>query len=151
MASFQIAIKPNRLAAGRFVNRVRRKLQEALVADQERTGITQSKIAAAIGVHRSVISRELNGRQDITLGRVAELAWAMGREIEFALPVVEAEAGQNVPEFAAVLETALLASVLKVGPLRFEPTANDLFRVKSTNEVSPQREFPKLIELSELA
>lgn len=101
MASFQLDIKPNRLAGARFVNRVRSKLQEALVADQKRTGVSQSKIAEAIGVHRSVISRELNGRQDITLGRVAELAWAMGREIEFELRVPEADVGQNVPEVQA--------------------------------------------------
>jgi transcriptional regulator with XRE-family HTH domain len=97
MTSFQLGIKPNRRAAGRFVDRVRSALQEALVTDKERIGITQSKIAAAIGVHRSVISRELNGRQDITLGRVAELAWAMGREIEFDLRVTEVDGGQNAP------------------------------------------------------
>jgi transcriptional regulator with XRE-family HTH domain len=99
MTSFQLGIKPNRRAAGRFVDRVRSALQEALVTDKERIGITQSKIAAAIGVHRSVISRELNGRQDITLGRVAELAWAMGREIEFDLKVPAVEKGQNRPVF----------------------------------------------------
>ncbi len=97
MASFQISVKPNRRAAARFVGRVRSALQEALVKDKERIGVTQSKIAEALGVHRSVISRELNGRQDLTLGRVAELAWAMGREIDFSLPIAVAEAGQNAP------------------------------------------------------
>jgi transcriptional regulator with XRE-family HTH domain len=98
MASFQLKIKPNRRAAARFVDRVRQSLQAAVVADRKRIGITQSKIAEAIGVHRSVISRELHGRQDITLGRVAELAWAMGREIDFELRVPEAQEGQNPPE-----------------------------------------------------
>ena len=97
MTSFQIAIKPSRRAAGRFVSRVRMALQRALVEENERTGINQSKIAEEIGVHRSVISRELNGRQDITLGRVAELASALGREIEFALVSPKARDGQNVP------------------------------------------------------
>jgi transcriptional regulator with XRE-family HTH domain len=151
MASFRLDIKPNRLAGARFVNRVRSKLQEALVADQKRTGITQSKIAAAIGVHRSVISRELNGRQDITLGRVAELAWAMGREIEFEVRVPEAEVGQNVPGIAVVIEAASHSSVLKSGLLKFESTASDRFRVKSTNEVFPQRAPGKFIESSESA
>jgi transcriptional regulator with XRE-family HTH domain len=101
MASFRLSIKPNRRAAARFVGRVRSKLQEAVVVDRERIGITQTKIADAIGVHRSVISRELNGRQDITLGRVAELAWAMGREIVFDVRVPEVEVGQNVPRPSA--------------------------------------------------
>lgn len=97
MTSFQIAIKPSRRAAGRFVSRVRTALQRALVEEGERRGVNQSKIAEEIGVHRSVISRELNGRQDITLGRVAELASALGREIEFALVSPKARDGQNVP------------------------------------------------------
>jgi transcriptional regulator with XRE-family HTH domain len=97
MTSFQIGISPSRRAAGRFISRVRRALQRAVVEEGERSGLNQSKIAQAIGVHRSVISRELNGRQDITLGRIAELAWAMGREIEFNLPRMEAELGVNTP------------------------------------------------------
>ena len=97
MPSFQIAIKPSRRAAGRFVSRVRTALQRALVEEGERRGLNQSKIAEEIGVHRSVISRELNGRQDITLGRVGELASALGREIEFKLVPQKARDGQNVP------------------------------------------------------
>jgi predicted XRE-type DNA-binding protein len=97
MTSFQIAISPSRRAAGRFISRVRRSLQRALVEEGELTGINQSRVADAIGVHRSVISRELNGLQDITLGRVAELAWAMGREIEFELLRPEHVEGCNVP------------------------------------------------------
>jgi plasmid maintenance system antidote protein VapI len=96
MTSFQIAISPSRRAAARFIARVRRALQTAVVEEGERNGITQSEIARSIGVHRSVISRELNGRQDITLGRIAELAWAMGREIEFDLVVPKVAAGANV-------------------------------------------------------
>jgi plasmid maintenance system antidote protein VapI len=96
MTSFQIAISPSRRAAARFIARVRRALQKAVVEEGERNGITQSEIARSIGVHRSVISRELNGRQDITLGRIAELAWAMGREIEFDLVVPKVVAGSNV-------------------------------------------------------
>lgn len=98
MTSFQIAISPSRRAAARFIARVRRALQTAVVEEGERNGITQSEIARSIGVHRSVISRELNGRQDITLGRIAELAWAMGREIEFALVEPKVAAGSNVIE-----------------------------------------------------
>ncbi|WP_193749075.1 helix-turn-helix domain-containing protein [Sphingopyxis sp. C-1] len=97
MTSFQIAISPSKRAAGRFISKVRRALQRALVEEQAASGINQSAVAKAIGVHRSVISRELNGRQDITLGRVAELAWSMGREIDFQLVKPEREAGLNAP------------------------------------------------------
>jgi transcriptional regulator with XRE-family HTH domain len=101
MTSFQIAISPSRRAAARFIARVRRALQTAVVEEGERNGITQSEIARSIGVHRSVISRELNGRQDITLGRIAG---AMGREIEFDLVEPKVIEGANV----AVLRAGVL-------------------------------------------
>jgi transcriptional regulator with XRE-family HTH domain len=77
--SFQISITPNRRVAGRFIAAVRRSIQKALVEERAKRGLTQADIARAIGVHRSVVNRELVGRKDITLGRVAELAWALGR------------------------------------------------------------------------
>jgi hypothetical protein len=93
MPSFQISITPSRRAAGRFVTRVRRAVQKMYAE----AGISQSEIARAIGVHRSVISRQLRGREDISLSRVGEFAWAMGRvaEISFLKPAIAA--GANIP------------------------------------------------------
>lgn len=86
MTSFQIGITPSRRAAARFVLAVRRALLKALAEEAKERGLTQSDIAREIGVHRSVINRELRGHKDITLGRVAELAFAMGRDTVFELP-----------------------------------------------------------------
>jgi hypothetical protein len=94
--SFQITISPNRQAAARFVTAVRRALQKAYVEEQK-NGLTQTAIARALGVHRSVINRELRGRKDITLGRVAELASAMGRIPSFAVPKMTAAPYSNTP------------------------------------------------------
>lgn len=116
MTSFQIAISPSRRAAGRFISHVRRSLQRALVEEGEVGGINQSRVADAIGVHRSVISRELNGRQDITLGRVAELAWALGREVEFNLVRPEQAEGSNVPLAKAGALTSQALRNRKVEP-----------------------------------
>jgi transcriptional regulator with XRE-family HTH domain len=80
MSSFQIILSPNRRAAGRFINSVRRAILKALSEERKKTGLTQSDIARVIGVHRSVISRQVMGREDISLGRVAEFAYAMGRK-----------------------------------------------------------------------
>ena len=90
--SFQIAIQPSRRAAARFIGKVRRALQAALV---ENPDIKRSHIADEIGVHRSVITRQLNGQKDMTLGRVAELAWAMGYEPEFILSRSNPQDGSN--------------------------------------------------------
>jgi hypothetical protein len=79
MTSFQIALSPNRRAAARFIGQVRRSLQKAYVEEQKKNGLSQSEIARMIKVHRSVINRELKGLKDMTIGRVGELSWAMGR------------------------------------------------------------------------
>lgn len=82
MASLRTLVKPHRRAAARFVSQTRRKLQRTLARHPE---IKRSTIADELGVHRSVITRHLNGTQDMTMGRVAELAWAMGYEPELVL------------------------------------------------------------------
>lgn len=101
MPSFQIAISPNRRAAARFVSLVRRSLQKALVEEQKKSGLSQSDIARAIGVNRSVINRELKGVKDITIGRVAELAWALGRKPTFGLEEQITIVGQNTLPISA--------------------------------------------------
>jgi transcriptional regulator with XRE-family HTH domain len=85
MTSLQISITPSRRQATRFVSKVRRSLQKALAEEQKKRGLSQSDIARTIGVHRSVINRELHGFKDITMGRVGELVFAMGRKPVFDL------------------------------------------------------------------
>jgi plasmid maintenance system antidote protein VapI len=98
MGSFQISLTPTRRAATRFISHVRRSLVAALMEENKNSGLSQTDIANSIGVHRSVINRELRGVKDLTLGRVAELAVSMGREIEFELVKPEAELGRNFPK-----------------------------------------------------
>lgn len=97
MTSFQTTITPSRREAARFVSRVRRAIQKALAEEHAKRGITQSDVARAIGVHRSVISRELNGFADLTLSRVAELAWALGRKPTFDVPERVPAENTNLP------------------------------------------------------
>ena len=96
MTSFQIIISPSRRAAAQYVNDVRRELQKAYVEAKNKTGITQSEIAREIGVHRSVISRQLRGREDISLGRVAEFAYVLGLEPHFELRAPNVPMGVNI-------------------------------------------------------
>ena len=96
MPSFRISISPSRRAAARFVTGVRRRILKALEEEAKKSGLKQTDIARAIGVHRSVINRELRGKKDLTLGRVAELAWAMGRVPSFDLPEQRLPAGSNL-------------------------------------------------------
>src|SRR3989338_2406176 len=97
MTLFQIGISPNRRAAARFISYVRRKLQDAFAEEKKNNGINQSDIARKLGVHRSVVSRELLGHRDISLGRLAEYAWALNREIDFDIPKPHPMRGDNKP------------------------------------------------------
>jgi transcriptional regulator with XRE-family HTH domain len=97
MPSFQITLTPSKRAAGRFVSRVRRAIQRALAEEEKKRGITQSDLARAIGVNRSVINREIRGHKDMTIGRVAELAWALGRKPIFDLPEITIQSESNIP------------------------------------------------------
>jgi transcriptional regulator with XRE-family HTH domain len=91
--SFRITLSPSKRTAGRFIEKVRRSLLSALAEEEAATGLTQSDIARTIGVNRSVISRELRGHKDITLGRVAELASAMKRKPQLILVPEDAPTG----------------------------------------------------------
>lgn len=109
MTSFRLGIKPSKKAAGRFISRARRKLQQAMIRS-EAQGVKQADVAREIGVHRSVVNRELRGEANITLGRFAELAHAMGGEAQIDICFPEDEAGRNAP----VSSSAHIAS-LSVG------------------------------------
>ena len=103
--SFRITISPKDQAAGRFVSRVRRGLQKAFAEEAHKRGLTQSDLARAIGVNRSVISRELRGHKDLSLSRVAELAWALGRRPVFDLvEAVPAQAETSLEPVEAGVE-----------------------------------------------
>src|SRR6266481_7200850 len=97
MPSFQISITPSRRVAARFVSGIRRKILKALEEENKKRGLKQTDLARAINVHRSVINRELRGKKDMTVGRVAELAWALGRTPSFDLPEATNRAGSNLP------------------------------------------------------
>lgn len=96
MMSYQISLTPSKRVSGHFVAQVRRAIQKALAEEEKERNVTQSDIARAIGVNRSVISREIRGHKDLTLSCVAELAWAMGRKPSFALQKVDAPLGSNL-------------------------------------------------------
>ena len=98
MPSFQISIKPGRRAAARFVTGVRRKILQALEEEHKKRGLKQTDVAREMGVHRSVVNRELRGKKDLKLGRVAEYAHALGRIPLFDLPENARPLGSNLPE-----------------------------------------------------
>jgi predicted XRE-type DNA-binding protein len=74
----------------RFIGHVRAELRRALATEKASRKLSQQQIATMIGTSRSVINREIMGLENLTLRRVAELAWALGWEIVFELRKPEA-------------------------------------------------------------
>lgn len=79
--SYRTGVKGNRRAAARFVAKAHRTVQKAFEV-RKAAGLTQAAIAEQLDVHRSVINRQLNGNDDMSIGRVAEFAWAMGYDVD---------------------------------------------------------------------
>jgi transcriptional regulator with XRE-family HTH domain len=91
MNSYVFDIGGKARTAARFIGEVRAQLQSALISEKKARKLTQQKIANLIGVNRSVINRQLMGFENLTLRRVAELAWALGYEIVFYLQKRQAQ------------------------------------------------------------
>lgn len=94
MTSFQLSVSPHRRAAARFVDDVQRSIQKAFAQSPD---ISQTDIANALGVHRSVINRQLRGTREMSLSRAAELSCIMGYAPIFTLEKPTLPQGSNVP------------------------------------------------------
>jgi hypothetical protein len=80
----------------RFIGHVRAELRRALAAEKASRKLSQQQIATMIGTNRSVINREIMGFENLTIRRVAELAWALGWEIVFELRKPQAVAAPTM-------------------------------------------------------
>ena len=79
----------------RFISHVRSELQGALIKEKKSRKLTQQAIAKMLGVNRSVINRQFVGTENLTLRSVADLAWAMGYDVDFMLSKTEVDTGGN--------------------------------------------------------
>jgi transcriptional regulator with XRE-family HTH domain len=95
MTFFRFDINARSRTAGRFVGRVRRELLRA-VTEQKQAGLTQQELARRLESGRSNVNRQLSGEAEITLRSLADLAWALDREITFELRRPDQAAGQNI-------------------------------------------------------
>jgi hypothetical protein len=126
--SYRIATPKSRKAATRFVGKVRRQLQKALADNPD---ITRTQIADAIGVHRSVITRQLNGHADMSLGRVAEIAWATGFRPQFGLEALDPCIGSNRPRVIAPARDLKITSI--------QTTSNNVAEISNVAEIKLPR------------
>ncbi|MEI6574061.1 MAG: helix-turn-helix transcriptional regulator [Alphaproteobacteria bacterium] len=83
--SFRLKIDPKERQVARFFGDVERALQKAFIEAKKERKFTQQQLAVSLGIDRSAINRRLLGRENMTQRSLAEMAWAMGYEIEFKL------------------------------------------------------------------
>jgi hypothetical protein len=86
MTSSRASLSPLNLSAARFVGDVREEILLAFLEEMSERGLTKSEIARLLGVHRSAVSRMLNGTAPLELRTIGQLAWAMGRDPQLKLP-----------------------------------------------------------------
>ena len=95
MTFFRFDVGARSRTAGRLMGRIRRELLRA-VTEEKQAGLTQQELARRLESGRSNINRQLSGEAEITLRSLADLAWALDREITFELRRPDEAAGQNI-------------------------------------------------------
>lgn len=105
--SYRLRIAPRQRKAGRFIGQVRDAFLRAISDDKSSGGrITQQSIAQKLGVDRSVVNRWLTGEANLTLRSIADLAWALNRDLIFELRRPVERDGSNVVTLSIVSESA---------------------------------------------
>jgi DNA-binding XRE family transcriptional regulator len=114
MMSFRFAPDRRKRVTGRFFARVRRELQKAFMEEKKERGLTQSQLARELGVDRAVVCRQLSGTSNLTLRTLADYAWAMNRDLIFAMPKHDAGANHYMPVEPQVPGTIPATDVIPV-------------------------------------
>ncbi len=95
MTFYRFDIDARSRKAGRLIGRIRSELLKALT-EEKRAGLTQQELARRLEVGRSALNRQLSGESNLSLRSLADLAWALDREIDFELRRPVESAGQNI-------------------------------------------------------
>jgi transcriptional regulator with XRE-family HTH domain len=104
--------------AGRLIGRIREELLKALTEEKD-AGLTQQELARRLDVRRSLLNRQLSGESGLSLRSLADIAWALDREISFELRRPIESAGQNIaPETSTIRysQTRVITPDVPVSP-----------------------------------
>lgn len=82
--SYQMPLNARKRKAARFVSKVHKEIQKAFT-DAAHEGMTQRKLAAKLEIDKGALNRRLTGEANLTLRSIADLAWALDADIEFAM------------------------------------------------------------------
>jgi hypothetical protein len=98
MTSFELEIDDKSRVGSEFIEDVGNEIKRALTTERATRKITQQSIADKVGTSRAVINRQIQGLENLTARRIAEILWAIGWEPHFKAR--KARPGENlfVPE-----------------------------------------------------
>jgi transcriptional regulator with XRE-family HTH domain len=125
MTFYRFDIDARSRKAGRLIGRIRSELLKALT-EEKRAGLTQQELARRLEMGRSVLNRQLSGESNLSLRSLADLAWALDREIAFELRRPIESAGQNIaPETSTIRysQTRVITTGLADNPASPAPAA----------------------------
>ena len=99
MRSYTSKIDPRRRIFVRLLTAVYGEIERALAESEKDHKLSRAEIARRLGINRSVLTRRLNGTQNMTLETVADMAWALERDI---IPprLVKTAASSNRPLYS---------------------------------------------------
>jgi hypothetical protein len=83
MNSFELETDEQSYVGSMFMARVANEIRRAAAIEKASRKITQQAIADKIGTSRAVVNREMQGLENLSARRTAELLWALGWEPYF--------------------------------------------------------------------
>ena len=85
MALFKFKIAPKRKQFVKFIGKIYELLEDAYWQEHTRNGLTKTKLAEALGVHKSYVTRLFSGTSNMTLETLSNLAYELNRDIKIDL------------------------------------------------------------------
>lgn len=108
--SYRMRIDPKSRFVARFISKLQRAIQDALIE----SGMTQQEVADKIGVNKSVINRRLSSDANLTARSIAEFSYAFDKDLEIKFLKRTARPGTNV---VFRQEPTAVTHTLAVGPI----------------------------------
>lgn len=95
MRSSRLRVSKRRRTFSRFLGKVQHALNQALVEEHEKRGLTRAEIARILETDKGFVTKKLAGTSNMTIETLADLAFAMDRDITIALPPRTVAIGSN--------------------------------------------------------
>ena len=117
--SYKMKIDPRRRKFVRLVSLIHAEIDRALQEECASRGISQNDVARILGIDQGALSRRLSGTSNLTLRSIADLAWALDRDIDFAFNVIDSQRSSNTnrPQQASTSANAEIRVVQPDGPV----------------------------------